>query len=751
MQVYLGSGKKRFEEGSLCGFIEEYEWPIIGFFTLIFFILGVIGFYQYEKNSIIDALYLSWQLFILESGASADRPFHWTLNVARFGAPIMTAIAILKAILALTRAQLILFRLKNLNNHYIICGLGDKGIALAKDILKGSEKKEGCTCEQDKNIGQLAKPDKIVAEKTVIAIEQNINNDELSELDKMGVIILIGQATDPLVLKKAGIERAKRLYALTGNDYANIEIAEEASKLLLPHNEKQCQDDGEKENADKDKFKCFVHIYNHELRYIFTDHEIYNLKHSRFEVAAFNHYEVGMRKLFIDYPPEVNIGAKGAVLNTLDEKKNAPPVHLLIVGCGWMGRSLIRCAALLGHYANQEKIKISIIDKEEETMIRNHLSADNTSLDKVVDMSIYGGLNVETLLYDHIAGIINGQPPLSICYVCVGNEILNIATARKLNNFFKADGENIHIISCMTNKTNLSKQVDKMKLQESGVTLFNLINETICVKEIESNDRDNMAIVCHQDYLDKKVGFSEEQFTDENKDADNLYSAIQPFIKSVQLNSIQNLNAILCEPELFETIGLEQFMNRLSQENNDKIIEIKKLISETGSFRHKKEYCRLNKNQFLIQKLNRLLIETRFPDETPSSNVQKDRSAVIWDDLEEAYRDSNRYAADHIQIKLRTVNCDTVSGVDPDFKFKQDEIETLARMEHNRWNAEKWLTGWTFAESKSNAKQKTPYLVPFDMINKEDVKKYDRNQVRNIPNILTKVGKRIVRKEAPQV
>lgn len=74
-----------------------------------------------------------------------------------------------------------------------------------------------------------------------------------------------------------------------------------------------------------------------------------------------------------------------------------------------------------------------------------------------------------------------------------------------------------------------------------------------------------------------------------------------------------------------------------------------------------------------------------------------------------------------------------------------EEIETLARMEHARWNAERWLAGWTFAPGEKNAARKTsPWLVDYDAL-PDAIREYDREAVRNIPRLVQLSGRKIVR------
>lgn len=71
-----------------------------------------------------------------------------------------------------------------------------------------------------------------------------------------------------------------------------------------------------------------------------------------------------------------------------------------------------------------------------------------------------------------------------------------------------------------------------------------------------------------------------------------------------------------------------------------------------------------------------------------------------WVALTEHYRDANRYAADHVPLKARLAKrLSGESGVldraaRPSEAVGDDVIERLARVEHRRWCAEKFLDGW---------------------------------------------------------
>ena len=125
--------------------------------------------------------------------------------------------------------------------------------------------------------------------------------------------------------------------------------------------------------------------------------------------------------------------------------------------------------------------------------------------------------------------------------------------------------------------------------------------------------------------------------------------------------------------------------------------------------------------------------------ETASTN----RSMVGWAKLPEALRESNRRQADHIRVKLTAIGCGLAPRTDwraPLLALTPDEVELLARAEHDRWRAERLLDGWTYAAGPKNLARKTsPFLVPWGEI-PEDQRDYDRNTVRNLPAFLAEAG-----------
>ena len=123
-------------------------------------------------------------------------------------------------------------------------------------------------------------------------------------------------------------------------------------------------------------------------------------------------------------------------------------------------------------------------------------------------------------------------------------------------------------------------------------------------------------------------------------------------------------------------------------------------------------------------------------------------SMVPWDELSEDLRESNRLQADHIGLKLAAVGCGITPLMDWDadrFEFRPGEIEAMAQMEHERWNAERCREGWKYAPGPNDLQKKTsPHLISWDKL-PEEIKELDRNTVRGLPRFLASAGFQIYR------
>ena len=147
--------------------------------------------------------------------------------------------------------------------------------------------------------------------------------------------------------------------------------------------------------------------------------------------------------------------------------------------------------------------------------------------------------------------------------------------------------------------------------------------------------------------------------------------------------------------------------------------------------------------QIIMKKLDDLaktIHQNYITTQTKSSDPIK-----TWEEFDENYKQTNRDQADHMFIKTRALGINLNDAFNKEefikkvhFELaKENQIEILSRMEHCRWNANRWLEGYKYGPGKKNDTLKThPYLVAWEDLS-ESIKDYDRNAVKLIPKIIS--------------
>lgn len=131
--------------------------------------------------------------------------------------------------------------------------------------------------------------------------------------------------------------------------------------------------------------------------------------------------------------------------------------------------------------------------------------------------------------------------------------------------------------------------------------------------------------------------------------------------------------------------------------------------------------------------LQEAYLADRLRDGVPAS----DHSLRPWEKLDEAFQESSREQAEHLELKLRTFGY-SAAATDQRLPeaFSDAQVEILGRMEHARWVAERELAGWTYAPGPKDAARRTsPDLVPWEQL-PPDIQKIDFDFVVAIPRIL---------------
>jgi serine phosphatase RsbU (regulator of sigma subunit) len=155
-------------------------------------------------------------------------------------------------------------------------------------------------------------------------------------------------------------------------------------------------------------------------------------------------------------------------------------------------------------------------------------------------------------------------------------------------------------------------------------------------------------------------------------------------------------------------------------------------------------------NMSMIKKLARAIHskyinEVRNQSSVANNNIPdipgevRNQYTTDFDALPDEIKNSNIDNALHIPTKLLSIGY-KIRHVKKGFRpaalhLNEEEVETMARVEHIRWSWDKRLNGWIYGNVKNTANRTHPGLVPYNDLS-ESEKEKDRQLVRLIPSLL---------------
>jgi hypothetical protein len=569
---------------------QNYQWWAISGGVVIVFVLAYPGFSVAKKNfSTLDILYRIIQLFVLNFDTAIIDP-NWKLELARWLAPAVATYTAARLLAVIFSEQLKLLKIRFLKRHIIVCGLGNKGLFLSLKLKSDGHK--------------------------VVAIELDEENDNIKECKDNGIIVLIGNGAAPYYLRKAGLNKAAYLLAVCGQDRINAEIAFEARRLVSSKKQKP--------------LTCVIHITDTQLCRLIKEREFETVKNDVFRLEFINLFDLAARALIKSYPP----------MDEREEFQTSPP-HLLIVGAGRMGESLVVHTAkkwleLPGRVG--QKFKVSLIDKaagkKQKIFYLRYPRLKEICQLMPLEMDLQSPEFEESdFLFDS-----QGECRFTVIYICLNNDSFALSTALSLHHQLRKFAT--PIVVRMSSETGLAELIQG---EAHGLG---------------------------------------------------------------RLHSFGLLDRVL-EPELF-LIGTHEILSRAIHE----------------------EYCRDQRARGAILKSN--------------------SSLVPWNELPETLKESNRRQAAYLGVKLETIGCYIVPMSDwgaETIEFSREEIEAMAKIEHDHWMEERINDGWKFdAGPKDNKKKTHPSLVLWEQLSEEEKEK-DRNPVREMQAFLEKAGFQIYRRD----
>lgn len=376
----------------------QHSWLGIGLLWVLALSLAYVGFQRYaaltdQVYTPLDLTYLTIQLISMNSG-NVEPPVPWQLEVARFLLPILAAWTAAKALASIFRDRWRLFLVRTTwRNHVVICGLSQKGWLLAQGFAAAGQR--------------------------VVVIELDESN-RLVNACRSHCVVLIGDATDPEVLRDAGVLRAARLISVM-EDSLNIEVAQQTEALLRSRSGRR----------RRHPLHCTMHLQDPVLVELAQAREMMGEQDAPMRLELFNIYDHGARLLWnrfaAAYPPSM-------VASAPDDVSAA---HILVIGLERLGENLVVQAARDWYGRTRSRpagrLRITVIDQEAEFKCQA-LSRRYPKLADACDLAphtidVRGPAFQEPTLLQAGAG----YPAPSVIFICFSDGFLGLRTALDLS------------------------------------------------------------------------------------------------------------------------------------------------------------------------------------------------------------------------------------------------------------------------------------------------------------------------------
>jgi hypothetical protein len=434
----------------------------------------------------LDLIYRNLQLVLFESGA-VPSPVPWELEIARFALPALAAYTAIQALAILFREQTQVLRLWFTRDHVVICGLSRKGLLLAKNLLAENHR--------------------------VVVIELNEGNELIEQLRVRGAIVVIGDATDPAVLRRASVMRAQYLIAVCEDDGTNAEIAFQAQNLV--------------NELYRDPLTCIIHVVDPRLCELLREKEFGGITFPGLRLELFNVYERGAQLVIEEYPPFALDG----------QELNRSP-HVLLVGMGKMGESLVTRLAYAWHSSYQKfmvPLRVTVIDLEAE----EKLACLEARYPHLVVCCNFSPISIDVTssrFYETHDLFESDSRGVDITYICFDHDSLGLNVGLTLS---RLRGEReIPIVVRMIEERGLALLLSKVE-EDSGtfsnLHVFNLLDKTCTTELLFGGMHEMLARSVHEDYVRQQRGLGRaaeeteillpwDQLPDKVKDSNRRYA-----------------------------------------------------------------------------------------------------------------------------------------------------------------------------------------------------------------------------------
>ncbi len=249
-------------------------------------VLTFVGWYialaQPEKVDWLEILYRTYLAYKLDRPGGDYSSANFFLKLGLVIAPLATLSAVLGVVLEFLGSRIEGWRASRQKDHYIVCGLGERGKAFVDSLVAGGH--------------------------AVVAIDSAGNDALAAFCRRHKVPFVAGDCRNAKVLHSAAVEKAKGAVIVTDDDNANLEAALAIRSICKDHQRSTAR-------------KVFVSVRDAELWRKLSSSDGVKRRENGTDLIPFSLPALAARKFFWDHP-----------LYTVADLRGQRLIHLVVVG-----------------------------------------------------------------------------------------------------------------------------------------------------------------------------------------------------------------------------------------------------------------------------------------------------------------------------------------------------------------------------------------------------------------------------------
>jgi len=491
----------------------------------------------------------------------------------------------------------------------------------------------------------------------------------LDEIERLGGMLIHSNPFEIQTYNLIGLLNCRACILVNENDEFNIEIAGNISQALYQVKNNQ-------NFTNRDAIKLLIHIKDHQNKNVVRDYFDVDNSTNHFDFRIINFEQMAAQNIYDEFPPHSSFN------NSSAETENA----IAIIGNDKTAESFILENIILSHYQNHEPLKIYLLDKEADKFYEQfnfqypfHKMFVNLVPIKLLNANFYDNFTNNKNDVDKLSKI-------NIAYVFGDTDATVINSAGAFRQFL------------YSNTTSPSHSPIVVSIPEK-TSIFHLINDV-------NHNKNKLKNVFQEKFNHHFIRRKSDVFTGK--------SIIEEGETIDLISRVINFYYTVCYE--FSYLITSNHDITVSNETIEKLSKFIIYFTEDHSNFTEQEF----ENAFLTFMASQINVQIN--ELYKWATIKKN-----WNNLNIRKKESNRYAARHIQVKmfvLDSIGCNPVTPANI-IKF----YPQLAKLEHFRWSSEKMVFNYQYGEYTKNIKEKSitkeilkihNQLIPYEDLTEEE-------------------------------